>query len=32
VPWQPTMVYTPRWSSERAADFRSRWVAAVESI
>jgi glycerol kinase len=31
VPWQPRLVYTPRWSAEQAADFRGRWNAAVEA-
>lgn len=31
VPWQPRLVYTPRWSAEQAADFRGRWSAAVEA-
>jgi glycerol kinase len=31
VDWQPTLVYTPRWSAERAADFRGRWNAAAET-
>jgi glycerol kinase len=31
VDWQPTLVYTPRWSAEQAADFRGRWNAAAET-
>ena len=27
--WAPSHSYEPRWSPERAADFRSRWSAAV---
>jgi glycerol kinase len=31
VGWKPTLVLTPRWSAEQAADFRSRWNAAAET-
>jgi glycerol kinase len=31
VGWDPTLVYTPRWSADQAADFRSRWNAAAET-
>jgi glycerol kinase len=31
VDWQPTLVYTPRWSAQQAADFRGRWNAAAET-
>ena len=29
VPWQPSLIYAPRWSAEQAADFRGRWTAAA---
>ena len=32
VPWNPNMVYTPRWSPQRAADFLSGWTATVDAI
>ena len=28
-PWTPSHTYEPRWSPARAAEFRSRWMAAV---
>ncbi|GAA2868739.1 FGGY family carbohydrate kinase [Streptosporangium fragile] len=28
-PWDPSTTYEPRWSADRAGDFRSRWRAAV---
>lgn len=28
-PWEPSTTYEPRWSADRAADFRSRWGEAV---
>ena len=31
VPWQPSLVYTPRWSAEQAGDFRGRWNAAANA-
>jgi glycerol kinase len=31
VPWQPSLVYTPRWSGEQAGDFRGRWNAAANA-
>ena len=31
IPWQPSLVYTPRWSAEQADDFRGRWNAAVDA-
>ncbi|MFI7277032.1 FGGY family carbohydrate kinase [Streptomyces sp. NPDC049879] len=27
--WRPTTVYEPRWSADRAADFRARWAEAA---
>ncbi|MEV4242164.1 FGGY family carbohydrate kinase [Streptosporangium canum] len=27
--WEPSTTYEPRWSADQAADFRSRWGAAV---
>jgi glycerol kinase len=27
--WTPAMTYEPRWSADRAADYRHRWRAAV---
>ncbi|MEU4833502.1 FGGY family carbohydrate kinase [Streptosporangium sp. NPDC023615] len=27
--WEPSTTYEPRWSADRAADFRSRWRDAV---
>ena len=32
VPWNPNMVYNPRWSPQRAADFLSGWTATVDAI
>ncbi|MEO3763990.1 FGGY family carbohydrate kinase [Streptomyces sp. B5E4] len=29
--WQPTTVYEPRWSRERADEFRTAWAAAAEA-
>lgn len=29
-PWQPAAVYEPRWEPDRAADYLSRWTAAIE--
>jgi glycerol kinase len=29
VPWEPSSVVVPRWSADRAADFRARWSAAA---
>ena len=29
--WQPTMTYSPQWSSDRAADFRARWRTAADA-
>lgn len=29
VGWRPGPTYAPRWSADRAADFRARWNAAV---
>jgi glycerol kinase len=31
VPWEPSLVYTPHWSADQAADFRGRWVLAAQS-
>ena len=31
VGWQPASVYEPRWSPERAAEFRATWRALAES-
>lgn len=31
LPWEPSLVYSPRWSASRAADFRGRWNAAAET-
>jgi glycerol kinase len=31
VGWQPTLSYEPRWSADRAADFRARWNAAADA-
>lgn len=25
VPWRPSLAYTPRWTADQAAEFRSRW-------
>ena len=30
APWTPTRTHEPRWSHDRAADFRTRWDAAME--
>ena len=32
VPWSPSTVYTPKWSSDRATDFRGRWNAAAHAL
>ena len=32
VPWKPSLVYRPRWSTEQAADFRGRWNAAAHAV
>ncbi|MFF2653897.1 FGGY family carbohydrate kinase [Streptomyces sp. NPDC058045] len=29
--WQPTTVYEPRWSADRAAEFRTTWARAAEA-
>lgn len=29
VPWRPSEVFAPRWSDDRAAEFRSRWLSAA---
>ncbi|MGW4032316.1 FGGY family carbohydrate kinase [Streptomyces sp. NPDC004838] len=29
--WQPSAVYEPRWSADRAAQFRSTWTAVAEA-
>lgn len=29
IDWQPSAVYEPRWSADRAADFRARWRAQI---
>ncbi len=31
VPWRPSTTYEPRWSPERAAEFRARWAEAAAS-
>jgi glycerol kinase len=31
VPWEPSLVYSPRWSAQQAADFRGRWNAAADA-
>jgi len=31
IPWTPATVYAPRWSGERAAEFRATWRALAES-
>jgi glycerol kinase len=31
IPWHPSLIYTPRWSAEQAADFRGRWNAAADA-
>lgn len=32
IGWTPSLIYTPRWSAEQAADFRGRWNAAADAI
>jgi glycerol kinase len=32
IGWKPSVIYTPRWSAERAADFRGRWNAAADAV
>ena len=31
VAWRPTLTYGPRWSADRAAEFRARWNAAADT-
>ena len=31
TPPEPSSVFTPRWSSDQADDFRSRWAQAAEA-
>jgi len=31
VPWEPAAVYAPRWSADRAAEFRASWRALADS-
>jgi glycerol kinase len=31
IPWSPSLVYTPRWSADQAAEFRARWALAAQS-
>jgi glycerol kinase len=31
IPWQPSLVYEPRWSRDRADEFRARWRAVAET-
>lgn len=31
-PWTPAATYEPQWSADRAAEFRGRWLGAVEVV
>jgi glycerol kinase len=31
VPWTPDTTFEPRWSADRAGEFRARWRAAAEA-
>ena len=31
VAWRPSLTYGPRWSADRAAEFRTRWNAAADT-
>jgi len=31
VAWRPSLTYGPRWSADRAAEFRARWNAAADT-
>ena len=29
IDWSPTTVFEPIWSTDQAAEFRSRWAAVI---